>query len=167
MSGFNLIDYAPIVVMFAVGGGFAASQLLVTHLVGPKKKTATKLMPYECGKDPVGSARERFSIKFYTVAVVFLLFDIEILFMVPFALAFKDLLVAEKATAGTWYGTIALIEILLFIATLIVGLIYAWKKGAFDWSVQARAEARGEAKELLAEKKRVEKQEREAILRAA
>jgi NADH-quinone oxidoreductase subunit A len=166
MSGFNLIDYAPIVVMFAVGGGFAASQLLVTHLVGPKKKTATKLMPYECGKDPIGSARERFSIKFYTVAVVFLLFDIEILFMVPFALAFKDLLAAEKAT-GTWYGTIAFIEIMLFIATLIVGLIYAWKKGAFDWSVQARAEARGEAKELLAEKKRIEKQEREAILRAA
>jgi NADH-quinone oxidoreductase subunit A len=166
MSGFNLIDYAPIVVMFAVGGGFAASQLLVTHLVGPKKKTATKLMPYECGKDPVGSARERFSIKFYTVAVVFLLFDIEILFMVPFALAFKDLLAAERTT-GTLFGTIAFIEILLFIATLIVGLIYAWKKGAFDWSVQARAEARGEAKELLAEKKRIEKQEREAILRAA
>ena len=75
MSEFNLMDYLPIGVMFIVAMGFAASQVLVTQLVGPKKRTATKLMPYECGKDPVGSARDRFSIKFYNVAVIFLLFD--------------------------------------------------------------------------------------------
>ena len=166
MSGFNLMDYAPLAIMFGVAGGFAASQMLITHLVGPRKRTATKLMPYECGKDPVGSARERFSIKFYTVAVVFLLFDIEILFMIPFALAFKDLLLAEKSS-GIPYGTIAFVEILIFISTLIVGLIYAWKKGAFDWSVQARAEARGEAKALMAERKKVENIRREELLKAA
>jgi NADH-quinone oxidoreductase subunit A len=166
MSGFNLMDYAPLAVMFAVAGGFAGSQLLITHLVGPRKRTATKLMPYECGKDPVGSARERFSIKFYTVAVVFLLFDIEILFMVPFALSFKELLAAEK-TSGISFGTVAFVEILLFIATLIVGLIYAWKKGAFDWSVQARAEARGEAKALMADRKKAENIRREELLKAA
>ncbi|HMS39708.1 MAG TPA: NADH-quinone oxidoreductase subunit A [Pyrinomonadaceae bacterium] len=147
MSEFNLFDYAPIGIMFLVAMGFAVSQLLVTQLVGPRKRTATKLMPYECGKDPFGSARDRFSIKFYTVAVIFLLFDIEVLFMIPFAVAFKELLNQEKIS-GVMFGTIALIEILIFITTLIVGYIYVWKKGTFDWSLQSRAEARAEAKAM-------------------
>ncbi len=147
MSEFNLFDYAPIGIMFLVAMGFAVSQLLVTQLVGPRKRTATKLMPYECGKDPIGSARDRFSIKFYTVAVIFLLFDIEVLFMIPFAVAFKELLNQEKIS-GVMFGTIALIEILIFITTLIVGYIYVWKKGTFDWSLQSRAEARAEAKAM-------------------
>jgi NADH-quinone oxidoreductase subunit A len=146
------MDYAPIGIMFLVAAGFGVSQLLVTQLIGPRKRTATKLMPYECGKDPVGSARERFSIKFYTVAVIFLLFDIEVLFMIPFAVAFKSLLLAE-ASSGVAYGTIAFFEILVFIATLIVGYIYVWKKGTFDWGLQARAEARAEAKEMARKKR--------------
>ncbi len=153
MSEFSLVDYAPIGIMFLIAAGFAGSQILVTQLVGPKKKTSTKLMPYECGKDPVGSARERFSIKFYTVAVVFLLFDIEVLFMIPFAVSFKSLLALEKST-GVPYGSIAFVEILIFIATLIIGLLYAWKKGAFDWGIQARAEAKAEAKELARTKRK-------------
>ncbi len=151
MSEFSLFDYAPIAVMFVVAMGFAASQILVTQLIGPRKRTAVKLMPYECGKDPVGSARDRFSIKFYTVAVIFLLFDIEVLFMIPFAVAFKTLL-AEEKISGIAFGTIALLEILVFIATLIIGYIYVWKKGTFDWGIQARVEARAEAKELLNKK---------------
>jgi len=147
------MDYAPIGLMFLVAIGFAASQILVTQLIGPRKRTATKLMPYECGKDPVGSARDRFSIKFYTVAVIFLLFDIEVLFMIPFAVAFKSLLAAEN-TSAIAYGTIAFIEILIFIGTLVVGYIYVWKKGTFDWGLQARAEARVEAKEMANERKR-------------
>src|SRR5829696_7092005 len=126
MNNFSIIDYAPIGIMFLVAVGFAASQLLVTQLIGPRKRTATKLMPYECGKDPIGTARDRFSIKFYTVAVIFLLFDIEVLFMVPFAVAFKYLLAQEKASAIA-YGAIAFVEILIFITTLIVGYIYVWK----------------------------------------
>ena len=162
MLEFNLFDYAPIVLMFVVAMGFAASQILVTQLIGPRKRTAVKLMPYECGKDPVGTARDRFSIKFYTVAVIFLLFDIEVLFMIPFAVAFKTLL-AEEKISGIAFGTIALLEILVFIATLIVGYIYVWKKGTFDWGVQARAEARAEAHELV-----VKKQQRiETLKRAA
>lgn len=151
MSEFNLFDYAPIGVMFIVAMGFASSQILVTQLVGPRKRTAVKLMPYECGKDPVGSARDRFSIKFYTVAVIFLLFDIEVLFMIPFAVAFKYLLAQEKIS-GIAFGTIAFVEILVFIATLVVGYIYVWKKGTFDWGIQARAEARAEAHELTTKK---------------
>src|SRR6188508_2956259 len=117
MDNFSIMDYAPIGVMFIVAAGFAVSQLLVTQLIGPRRRTATKLMPYECGKDPVGNARDRFSIKFYTVAVIFLLFDIEVLFMVPFAVAFKSL-IAEQVSSGILYGTIAFVEILVFIATL-------------------------------------------------
>ena len=147
---------------FLVAFGFGASQLLVTQLIGPRKRTAVKLMPYECGKDPVGSARDRFSIKFYTVAVIFLLFDIEVLFMIPFAVAFKALL-AEEKISGIAFGTIALVEIMVFIATLIVGYIYVWKKGTFDWGVQARVEARAEAKELINKKK----QRIETLKRAA
>ena len=139
------MDYAPIGIMFLVAIGFAVSQLLVTQLIGPRKRTATKLMPYESGKDPVGGARDRFSIKFYSVAVIFLLFDIEVLIMIPFAVAFKSLLFAESST-GIAYGTIAFIEILVFVSTLIVGYLYVWRKGVFDWGLQARAEAKGEAR---------------------
>lgn len=160
MSNFDLMDYAPIGLMFLVAIGFAVSQILVTQLIGPKKKTATKLMPYECGKDPVGSARDRFSVKFYSVAVIFLLFDIEVLFMIPFAVAFKSLLGLERLS-GIAYGTIAFIEILVFIGTLIAGYIYVWKKGVFDWGLQARAEARAEAKE--AARRRREAAERQKL----
>ena len=156
MSDFSLMAYAPIGIMFLVAIGFAASQLLVTQLIGPRKRTATKLMPYESGKDPVGGARDRFSIKFYTVAVIFLLFDIEVLIMIPFAVAFKSLLFAEAST-GIAYGTIALVEILIFIFTLIVGYIYVWRKGVFDWGLQARAEAREEAKSVAVKQRRERK----------
>lgn len=138
------MDYAPIGIMFLVAIGFALSQLLVTQLIGPRKRTATKLMPYECGKDPVGGARDRFSVKFYLVAVTFLLFDIEILFIVPFAVAFKSLLGAEAQT-GVLYGTIALGAIMAFLAMVVIGLIYDWRKGAFEWSLQARASARAKS----------------------
>ena len=162
MSEYNIFDYAPIALMFLVAFGFGASQLLVTQLIGPRKRTAVKLMPYECGKDPVGSARDRFSIKFYTVAVIFLLFDIEVLFMIPFAVAFKTLL-AEEKISGITFGTVALVEILVFIATLVVGYIYVWKKGTFDWGIQARVEARAEAHDLINKKK----QRIETLKRAA
>ncbi len=155
MSDFNVFDYVPIAIMFLVAAGFGASQLLVTQLIGPRKRTATKLMPYECGKDPVGGARDRFSVKFYSVAVIFLLFDIEVLFIIPFAVAFKSLIAAE-ASSGVYYGTIAFIEIMVFIATLIVGYIYVWKKGTFDWGLQARAEAREEAKVMARQRREKE-----------
>lgn len=153
MSEFNLFDYAPIGIMFLVAMGFAVSQILVTQLIGPRKRTALKLMPYESGKDPVGTARSRFSIKFYTVAVIFLLFDLEVLFIIPFAVAFKYLLNQEKIS-GIAFGTIALVEILIFIGTFIIGYIYIWKKGTFDWGTQARAEARAESRAFINKKKR-------------
>ncbi|HEV7644131.1 MAG TPA: NADH-quinone oxidoreductase subunit A [Pyrinomonadaceae bacterium] len=166
MADFRLIEYAPIGLMFVVAGGFAASQLLVTQLIGPRKRTQTKLMPYECGKDPVGSAHDRFSVKFYSVAVDFLLFDLEVLFMIPFAVAFKSLIELENLSKGpavagvataagaTPYATIALVSMLVFLAMVVIGFVYAWKKGTFDWSLQARAEAKAEAKALVLQRKK-------------
>jgi NADH-quinone oxidoreductase subunit A len=142
--------------MFVVAAGFAASQILVTQLIGPRKRTATKLMPYECGKDPVGSAHDRFSVKFYTVAVAFLLFDIEVLFLIPFAVAFKSIL-GENVS----YGTISFVEVMVFIATLIAGLVYIWRNGVFDWSLQSRSEARAEARALTVASKKARTMQQE------
>lgn len=150
MTEFRLMDYVPVALMFVVAGGFAVTNILLTQLFGPRKSTKVKLMPYECGKDPVGSARERFSVKFYSVAVDFLLFDLEVLFLIPFAVAFKGLLAAGFYA----YGLPAYVAVMIFLFMVVVGFIYASKKGTFDWSLQARAEARAEAKALYAERKR-------------
>ena len=138
---FELSSFLPILLMFIVAGGFAASQMLVTQYVGQKKRTRTKLMPYECGKDPVGSARERFSVKFYLIAMIFILFDIEVIFMVPWAVVFRSL-----TAAGL--GTLVYVEMMIFVALLLVGYVYVVKKGAFDWSERARREAEAEARAL-------------------
>jgi NADH-quinone oxidoreductase subunit A len=141
MSKFVLKDYLPILLMFIVAAGFAVSNILLSQLIGQRKSTRTKLMPYECGKDPVGSARERFSVKFYLIAMIFILFDIEVIFLVPWAVVFKTL-VAEGL------GTLAYTEMMLFVVLLLVGYIYVVRKGAFDWGERARREAEAEARAL-------------------
>jgi NADH-quinone oxidoreductase subunit A len=153
MTEFRLLDYAPIGLMFIVAAGFAVSQIMVTQLVGPRKRTQVKLMPYECGKDPVGSAHDRFSVKFYSVAVDFLLFDLEVLFMIPFAVAFRTLMIDQKTT-GVAFGTYAFVSMMVFLVMVVVGFVYAWKKGTFDWSIAARAEAKAEARAMVVERKR-------------
>ena len=151
---FSLYDYLPILLIFIIAGGFASSQVLLSQFVGQRKRTRTKLMPYECGKDPVGSARERFSVKFYLIAMIFILFDIEVIFLVPWAVVFKKL-------SGPDYGLwkLAYYEMMLFIALLAVGLIYVIKKGAFDWGERARREAEAEGR-LLADLERKRRLER-------
>src|SRR5438270_12187667 len=145
MSEFHLKDYLPILLMFIVAAGFAVGNVLLSQVVGQRKRTRTKLMPYECGKDPVGSARERFSVKFYLVAMIFILFDIEVIFLVPWAVVFKTL-------SSPAYGlrTLVYVEMMIFIALLAVGLVYVIRKGAIDWSARARLEAEAEAR-MLAE----------------
>src|SRR5258708_8186321 len=125
---FRLSDYLPILVFFIVAAGFAVTNLFLSQFVGQRKRTRTKLMPYECGKDPVGSAHERFSVKFYLIAMLFILFDIEVIFLVPWAVVFKLL-------AGPAYGLklLAYLEMMTFIALLAAGLIYVVKKAAFPW----------------------------------
>ena len=137
---FNLVDYVPILLMFVVAAGFAVTFIGLSQLVGQRKRTRTKLMPYECGKDPVGSARERFSVKFYLIAMIFILFDIEVIFLVPWAVVFRRLSSPEYGLSN-----VVFFEMIVFIALLACGLIYVIKKGAFDWSVTARSEAEAEA----------------------
>ena len=140
---FHLSDYLPILLMFIVAGGFAVGNVLFSQFVGQRKRTRTKLMPYECGKDPVGSARERFSVKFYLIAMIFILFDIEVIFLVPWAVVFKNL-----ASQGPDVRQFLYIEMMIFIALLLAGYIYVVKKGAFDWGERARREAEAEARTL-------------------
>lgn len=140
---FRLYDYLPILLMFVVAAGFAVGNIILSTLVGQRKRTRTKLMPYECGKDPVGSARERFSVKFYLIAMIFILFDIEVIFLVPWAAVFKTL--ATQGPAMRWF---VYLEMMVFIALLLVGYIYVVKKGAFDWNERARREAEAEAHAL-------------------
>jgi NADH-quinone oxidoreductase subunit A len=140
---FNLSAYLPILLMFVFAAGFAVTNVLLSQLVGQRKRTRTKLMPYECGKDPVGSARERFSVKFYLIAMIFILFDIEVIFLVPWAVVFKTL-----ASPEFGMGTLVYVEMMLFVALLLVGYIYVVKKGAFEWGDRARREAEAEARAL-------------------
>jgi NADH-quinone oxidoreductase subunit A len=138
---FRLSDYLPILLMFIVAGGFAVGNILLSQFVGQRKSTRTKLMPYECGKDPVGSARERFSVKFYLIAMIFILFDIEVIFLVPWAVVAKSI--------GAQVGrTFVYVEMMIFIGLLLVGYIYVVKKGAFDWGERARREAEAEGRAL-------------------
>jgi NADH-quinone oxidoreductase subunit A len=140
---FRLYDYLPILLMFVVAAGFAVGNIVLSQFVGQSKRTRTKMMPYECGKDPVGSARERFSVKFYLIAMIFILFDIEVIFLMPWAVVFKTL-------AGPAYGlrTIVYVEMMVFMVLLLAGYIYVVKKGAFNWTESARSEAEAEARLL-------------------
>src|SRR5688500_20132803 len=130
---FRLYDYLPILLMFIVAAGFAVGNVLLSQLVGQRKRTRTKLMPYECGKDPVGSARERFSVKFYLIGMLFILFDIEVIFLVPWAAVFKTL--AGQGPAMRWF---VYLEMMVFVGLLLVGYILVFEKCVFCWVDRAR-----------------------------
>jgi len=142
---FRYFDYLPILLIFVVAGGFAVGNVFISQFIGQRKRTRTKMMPYECGKDPVGTARQRFSVKFYLIAMLFILFDIEVIFLVPWAVVFKTLSAPAVGLANLIY-----VEMIVFIALLLAGYVYVIKKGAFDWSDRARREAEAEAR-LLAD----------------
>lgn len=145
---FRLYDYWPILLMFVVAAGFAVGSMVLSQFVGQSKRTRTKMMPYECGKDPVGTARERFSVKFYLIAMIFILFDIEVIFLMPWAVVFKTL-------ASPAYGlrTLVYVEMMVFVALLLAGYVYVIKKGAFNWTESARSDAEAEGR-LLADMER-------------
>ena len=114
-------DFLPILVLIIVAVGMSAIAIALSALLGPRKSTPTKLMPYESGMVPVGDARLRFSIRFLVVAILFILFDVEAIFFYPSAVYFRKL------------GLYALIEIAVFVGILSVGYLYAWRKGALEW----------------------------------
>lgn len=115
------VDYLPIFIMFTIAVGFAVVSLIATHALGPKRKTKTKLESFECGIESQGNARVPFSIKYFLVAILFVLFDIEVIFMYPWAANFKEL------------GMLGVIEVFSFIALLLVGFYYMLSKKALKW----------------------------------
>ena len=126
-------EYIPILIVFIFVAGFAVTNIVLSHVVGRRINTRAKLMPYECGMDPVGSAHQRFSVKFYLIAMLFILFDIEAIFLLPWAVVFKTL--SQTITqAGQNGRAFVFLEMMIFVAALFVGYIYAWKKGLFEWN---------------------------------
>ncbi|MEP6719298.1 MAG: NADH-quinone oxidoreductase subunit A [bacterium] len=154
---FRLLDYLPILLMFVLAAGFAVGNIFISQFIGQRKRTRTKMMPYECGKDPVGSARERFSVKFYLIAMIFILFDIEVIFLVPWAVVFKTL-----SSPAFGLRTLIYVEMMVFVGLLLAGYVYVIKKGAFDWNESARREAEGEARLLADMDQRKRQQTRNA-----
>src|SRR5881409_2704058 len=113
-----------ILIMIALGAGFALVSVLLSAVLGPRKPTPEKSAPYECGMPAVGDARERQSVKFYLVAMIFLLFDIEVAFLYPWAMALRDL------------GWSVFLQVVLFIALLLAGYVYVWRKRVLDWGTE-------------------------------
>ncbi len=115
------IGYVPIFIFLVVAVGFAFVTIFLSAVVGKRKVTPQKMLPYECGMDPIGAARKPFSVKFYIIAMLFIVFDIEAVFLYPWAVIFKDLKIFGLA------------EMAVFMAVLLVGFVYVWKKGALEW----------------------------------
>lgn len=117
----SAIDYTAIFIQFIVAMGFVVTTMVVSHMAGPKRKTSDKLAVFECGIDSEGNARMPFSIRYFLTAILFVMFDVEVIFMYPWAVNFKAL------------GPVGFYEMLLFTGTLLLGFIYIWKKGALKW----------------------------------
>jgi NADH-quinone oxidoreductase subunit A len=115
------MTYAPMLMVFAISALVAAALVLLPHLIAPRRLTPVKAEPFECGKDPIEVAEGKFAIKFSTVAIFFILFDLELLFIWPWAMLARQL---------GWFG---FIEMLVFLSILMLGLTYIWRKGGLEW----------------------------------
>ena len=121
MSDNLLYEYIPIAVLFGIALFIALLVPILSLSLGPKRPSARKSSPYESGITPIGVAQRRLPVKFYLIAVLFILFDIEIIFLLPWAVTFREL------------GIFGLVEVFVFVAILVVGFIWIWKKGALEW----------------------------------
>ncbi len=120
-----LIQYLPILIFVGIAVAFGVFVVIASYLVGQHKPTPSKMAPYECGVTTVGTSRRRIPIRYYIVAMLFLLFDIEIVFLYPWAVVFRNFKAA--------FGLFVFLEMLVFVGVLIVAYIYIWKKGALEW----------------------------------
>jgi NADH-quinone oxidoreductase subunit A len=129
-QGFDLSIYYPILIYLAILIGFCISVMIMAHTLGPWRRTAVKQMTYESGMDPIGDARQRFDIKYYLVAIMFLVFDVELLFLYPWAVVAyqKDGYPGDLVDKHVIFWAV-----LTFILLLLVGYLYDWKKGVFRW----------------------------------
>lgn len=130
-AAFDLAVYYPVLIFLVIAILFPIAAMTGSWLIGPRKSTAVKLMPYESGVDPIGDARKQFDVRFYLIAILFLVFDVELLFLYPWAvIAYRD------GIDQIWrdvFGRTVFWEILVFIASLAVAYVYAWRKGVFEW----------------------------------
>ena len=115
------VRYLPFLIHILLAGGIAIAIVTLSWLIGERKPTRTKLAPYECGMTPIGDSRGRVSVKFYLVAMLFILFDVEAVFIYPWAVILRDL-----KRFGLW-------EMLVYLGIFLVGFFYVWKKGVLDW----------------------------------
>lgn len=118
--------YIALLILFAIGATLSAGFVIVSHFIGKKRPTAEKMLPYECGLDPQSTPRQRFSIQFYLVAMLFILFDIEVVFLYPWAKIFNEF-------KGLGLGGLLFVEMLVFLGVLALGLTYVWGRGALEW----------------------------------
>ncbi len=118
---YNPTDYLPIVVFFTIALGIAVAIIIAAFFLGPQKPLHDKQLPFECGFDSIGSTRKKFDIRFYLVAILFIIFDIEIGFLIPWAVSLKSI-----GEVGFW-------SMMFFLGILIIGFIYEWQKGALEW----------------------------------
>jgi NADH-quinone oxidoreductase subunit A len=116
-----LSDYLPILLLIGIAGGMVLVILVLSTVLGPRRDNQWKREPFECGSEPIGNARSRFSVKFYVVALLFIIFDIETVFVVPWAVLYQEL------------GVAGLIEMTVFLGILSTGLVYVWRKGGLEW----------------------------------
>ncbi|MEQ8764265.1 MAG: NADH-quinone oxidoreductase subunit A [Planctomycetota bacterium] len=128
-------EYTNILIFFLVGIGFVGVNMVVGSLVRPKKPNPEKMSAYECGEDPIGPNRVQFDIRFYTVALIFIIFDVEIAFLFPWAAVFQEFKAAGQ-------GGLVFFEVVVFVAILFLGLIYLWAKGDLDWVKSTEAQRR-------------------------
>jgi NADH-quinone oxidoreductase subunit A len=118
--------YLPFLIHILLASGIATAIVVLSWLIGQRKPTRAKLSPYECGMAPIGDSRERFSVKFYLVAMLFILFDVEAVFIYPWAVSLRRLTENHEGHFGLW-------EMLVYIGIFLVGFFYVWKKGVLDW----------------------------------
>jgi NADH-quinone oxidoreductase subunit A len=137
MKDNQLLPYLPVLLQLLIAAAIGTGMIVLSAILGHRKYSRVKMQPYECGITPTGDAQHRFSVKFYMVAMLFILFDVEAIFLIPWAVVYKTLLKD--------YGLFGLWEMLVYIGIVLVGFVYIWKKGVIDWSIRDREEAQSDA----------------------
>lgn len=133
MPDFYFARYLPLLIHILVAGGLATAIVVLSYFIGQHKYNRVKMSQYECGMQPVGDARQRFTVKFYLVAMLFILFDVEAVFLYPWAILARPL--KAEGLGMFWFS-----EMLVYIFIVLAGFWYVWQKGVLDWNKQGRAE---------------------------
>jgi NADH-quinone oxidoreductase subunit A len=138
MAENQLAPYLPVLLQLLVAAGIGTGMIVLSAILGQRKYSRMKMQPYECGITPTGDAQHRFSVKFYLVAMLFILFDVEAIFLIPWAVVYRDLLkIPGAGLFGFW-------EMMVYLGIVLVGFFYIWKKGVLDWNAPEPSEAPNE-----------------------